>query len=55
MDLIDHFAERLSRHDARTGDPGGDVRRAAASLGQSEAWGRRMLKIIQDTLGEQAK
>jgi hypothetical protein len=54
VDMLDHFAEALSRHDARRGKPGGDVAQAAATLGQSPAWGRRMLRQLQERLGSQA-
>lgn len=52
--LLDHFAEMLSRHDVKRRDPGGDVEKAAARLGQSKAWGHRMLKRMRDDLGPQA-
>lgn len=46
MTLLDHFAERLSQH--------GDVEKAAAQLGQSKAWGRKMFTAIRKQLGPQA-
>lgn len=45
--MIDHFAEALSRH--------GDIKRAAASLGQSESWGKRQFSRICAALGPQAR
>ncbi len=45
--LLDRFAERLSQH--------GDITRAAAQLGQSASWGKRLFRAICDRLGEQAR
>lgn len=46
MTDLDHFAESLSRH--------GDIARAAAALGKSEAWGRKQFRLICAALGSQA-
>jgi hypothetical protein len=54
MTLLDHFAENLAHHNLRTRDEGGDVAKAAAKLGQSKAWGQRMLKQLRAELGPQA-
>lgn len=55
MTLLDHFAENLSRHNARTGDRGGDVGVAAGRLGRSRAWGGAMLRQLREQLGSQAE
>jgi hypothetical protein len=47
MRMIEHFAEHLSQH--------GDVAKAAAQLGQSEAWGKRQFAAIRKELGSQAR
>jgi hypothetical protein len=45
--MLDHFADRLADH--------GDVKRAAAALGRSEAWGKLRLRDLRRSLGWQAE
>jgi hypothetical protein len=46
LDMIDHFAERLSRH--------GDIEQAAGEIGQSAGWGHQKFAEICKHLGAQA-
>lgn len=45
-DMLNRFADRLAEH--------GDVKRAAAQLGRSPAWGAAQLAAIRKGLGDQA-
>lgn len=54
MNMLDHFAERLSQHDLRKGDRGGSVALSARRLGKSESWGKAQLKQLEDKYGWQA-
>ena len=51
---IDRFAQLLSEHDLKTGDPGGDVRACAQRLGVKTQAGHAMLQRIRRGLGPQA-
>jgi hypothetical protein len=45
--MIDHFAEHLSHH--------GDIAKAAASIGKTQAWGKAAFRQMRKDLGGQAR
>lgn len=51
---MDALADALAEHDTATGDRGGDLKRAAARIGVSEAYAATMFSRMRKRLGEQA-
>lgn len=51
---LDRFAELLSEHDAEAGDPGGNVRAVAKTMGISYGYARVMLQRLCAIFGDQA-
>ena len=49
------LADALAEHDADKGDPGGDLKKAAAQIGVTEIYARALLSRMRKRLGEWAR
>lgn len=54
-DKMDQLADALADHDLDTGDPGGNLTKAAAVIGMKRDYAQTLFQRMRRRLGEQAR